>query len=174
MPSQGCVYVDQSTRCDDNDVCTTNDACNPVNGLCTSVNVSCAALETPCLVAFCYAGASNASDQCRTGPIQCVRPDNCSVVQCVTDQPSVDGGGTNYTGCVNTTVNCDQGFIGVIAGLVGGAIAGIVVAAAICVAAASASGAAYAVSQNYGTEHDMRVENNPLYKGEGKGCDVDM
>lgn len=172
VPATGCVYVDQASRCDDNDPCTSGDACVPATGQCTSVNVSCAALETACLYAFCYQGAASPSELCRTGPVACARPDNCTVVQCVTDEAVSNS--TNYTGCVNTTLNCAQSFIGVVVGVVAGVIAGSTLAAACLVFGAAIGGSAYAVSQNHASASDANVRDNPLYTQAGKCADVNL
>jgi len=177
-PQNGCVHIDQSARCDDNNACTT-DSCVPATGNCNNVNVTiCSALDTPCLYGFCYPLAAQANDSCRTGPIECFRKDNCTIVECVTDEimTSTDTGlDVNFTGCKNTTLNCFTGLLAVIAGLVGGALAGVIIdAAAVVAAGAAATGGAYAISSNYLATSENSVSDNPLYKQQGKCQEVDL
>lgn len=98
--------------------------------------------------------------------ISCPKSNNCTVSSCYINY--TDSQGLIKHGCKNTTYDCQFGFIGVVAGLVGGAIAGIVIAAAIVLCGAMVGGSAYAISATQGNDKEQKVSINPLYRQGGK------
>jgi hypothetical protein len=163
----GCQTVNQSSKCDDHNPCTI-DSCDPSSG-CHHVDVICPPSDDVCIVTACdpTAEVSGNESACVNEPVLCVHPNNCSISLCQTNVTLIDpvtGEAYNYSGCVNTTLNCNKFYIGIIAGLAGGIIAGIVLAgAALIVAGAMAGGGAYAVSSTNSNETDHHVHNSPLY-----------
>lgn len=75
------------------------------------------------------------------------------------------------SGCTNQTLDCSFGFVGIIAGIAGGAIAGITIGAALLVAGATVGGSAYAISRHQSGEGDSNVRQNPLFRGATRGND---
>jgi len=127
-------------------------------------------LASKCYDAFCDPFAT-IENQCKTIAKQCLLPDNCTIAICYENATLTDSQGRPFlfSGCSNNTINCSKFFIGIIAGLVGGAIAGIVIAAAIVICGAAVGGSAYAISQSQGNNLEHQVRDNPLYKHKGKG-----
>jgi len=165
----GCVYEDISSQCDDNDACTT-DICDNTSATFRCINISkdCSYLNDECNLNLCNSFETNLSLICVKSPIVCPRDNNCTYAQCLfnyTDEKTQQ----NISGCKNTTLDCAFNIGAVVAGLVGGAIAGIVIAAAILVCGAMAGGGAYAISQTSAGSDHTKVSINPLYKGSGKG-----
>jgi hypothetical protein len=170
-PVAGCYTLDQSEKCNDNLACTT-DTCHPNNGSCSYVLLNCSYLDDLCHTSQCDNYQSNLSLLCVKESIVCPKNSNCTSAECLINY--TDSNGVLRSGCKNTTFDCAFAYFGVLAGLVGGAIAGIVIAAAIILCCAMVGGGAYAVSQSTSHSTDSNVKENPLYrKGVKTGTGID-
>jgi len=132
------------------------------------VDINCSYLESICFNAHCDDYQTNRSLLCVRTNVICPTSgkNNCTIGICFDNY--TDSSGNLRHGCKNTTYDCAFGFVGIVAGLVGGAIAGIVIAAAIILCGAMVGGSAYAISASQNHEKDQKVSINPLYRSGGK------
>jgi len=161
----GCFAVPQDGVCQEFAPCLIG-SCNVTDGVCSYAPFNCSdPVNFPPGVfnsSFCFpleCDRSVPSQPCQ------VRQNNCS------QGYNFSNGSCDIIRCDNRTDKCvlDQGqcfpLAALIAGLAGGAIAGIVVAA--CVAAALVSGAAGAVAAVEKSPEETHMSNNPIYHDKG-------
>jgi hypothetical protein len=184
--------------CDDQFVCTVDtcdDAATSVDGCVFTAIQSLCEDPNPC-VATSVCDPANAQDVsgCVTTPLVCPKEaaglfcfqESCVEFQGCVDAPrdcsgnfSINGTCDHYN-CSETLRECEFivaecfNYFGAVVGiLVAGAIGGIVAAACI-IALCMVSGGVFAVSQTYGVEQEAKISNNPIYRQQGLGRDVQL
>jgi len=150
---KGCVYVE--LNCNDNNACT-NDFCDPVTG-CYHENITCHVNASQ----FCFEPICDVITGC--GLVQRICAQSKSSNNCTQTICNPNARDAQHS-CEETQL-C--GFdIAVVAGIAGGAIAGIAIGCGV-IALAAASGASYAIATTTGAAATTIVVESPLYVPDG-------
>jgi hypothetical protein len=155
----GCVNTPDDSLCDDPNPCANYSICNLTG--CTSVPIDCGGQGLFCSNFTCvdYFGCSNEPRDCQGN--------------------ATNGTCTTYN-CSETKQICDKvvgvcfNFFGVVIGIVVGALIGGLIGAAALLAGLSVGGVAAAYSSSVDHDKERAVKANPLFKGLGKGQEVNL
>lgn len=177
-PIKGCVFIDISPRCDDNNFCT-DDKCDKTTGQCLNIWKNCSQFSDICNTVTCDPNvrSRNITELCSiVTPVVCVKydlKDDCTEALCFLNTTNLSTTDPNYHpgGC--EVVNHCSAFYGkgsnaaIIAGALAALAALLILALLLCLALRR--GGASSTFSGFSSNSDTGVSGNPLYEEKYRG-----